>query len=170
MLVQELDELTLGSTRLVGDWSLGSFREELDSWETPDVVFGSNGLVVGLIGVHMSDDTIGFGSECSSNVLVCRLHILLVSNYSSSFTFPNILCSVHTVLSARSIGGMSVTYPWSSESDKDIFVVVQNDIVKVTGCDLDSSRRSRRLDLGFGTGFLGNAFMSAPALGHSGTN
>jgi len=65
---------------------------------------------------------------------------------------------------------MCETHPWSSESDKDIFVIIQDDIIKITGSDLDSSRRSRRLDLGLGTGFLSNASMSAPALGHSGTN
>jgi hypothetical protein len=74
-----LNELTFRSTRLVVDRSLGSLGEELDGRETPDVVPGCNGLVVGLIGVHVCDNTVGLGSECSSDVLVSRLHVLVVS-------------------------------------------------------------------------------------------
>jgi hypothetical protein len=74
-----LNELTFRSTRLVVDRSLGSLGEELDGRETPDVVLGCDGLVVGLIGVHVCDNTVGLGSECSSNILVSRLHVLVVS-------------------------------------------------------------------------------------------
>jgi hypothetical protein len=52
---------------------------------------------------------------------------------------------------------MNLTYPWSSESDQDILVIVQNDFVKVTSGNLDSSRRGWGLDLGFGTRLLSNA-------------
>jgi hypothetical protein len=74
-----LDELTFRSTRLVIDRSLGSLGEELDGRETPDVVLGCDGLVVGFICVHVCDNTVGLGSECPSDVLVSRLHVLVVS-------------------------------------------------------------------------------------------
>jgi hypothetical protein len=74
-----LNELTFRSTRLVVDRSLGSLGEELDGRETPDVVLRCDGLVVGFIGVHVCDNTVGLGSERSSDVLVSRLHVLVVS-------------------------------------------------------------------------------------------
>ena len=74
-----LDELTFRSTGLIVDRSLGSLREELNGRETPDVVLGCDGLVVGLISVHVCDNTVGLGSECSSDILVSRLHVLVIS-------------------------------------------------------------------------------------------
>jgi hypothetical protein len=74
-----LNKLTFRSTGFIIDRSLGSLGEELDGRETPDVVLGCDGLVVGLIGIHVCDNTVGLGSECSSDILVSGLHVLMVS-------------------------------------------------------------------------------------------
>jgi len=156
-----INELTLGSTDFIGDRSLGTLWEELDGGETPDVVFRGDGLVVGLIGVHVRNNTVGLGSECSGDVLISRLHVLVVSLPPSAQGQRSIPCSDHTIKSAWTNLRVTATYPWSSESNENILILVQNDIVKVACGNLDSGRRSRGLDLGFRSRFLSNASISS---------
>ena len=80
----DLNELTFGSTSLIWDWLARSTRKEFDSGETSDIVLVGDGLVVRLVSVHVSDDAVGFSSECPSDVFVCWLHVLVMSASSSS--------------------------------------------------------------------------------------
>jgi hypothetical protein len=49
------------------------------------------------------------------------------------------------------------TYPWSSESNQDVLVLIQYDLVKVGRGKLDSGGRCRGLDLGFDARLVGDA-------------
>jgi hypothetical protein len=149
--------LAFGSAGLVSDRCLGSLGEELDRRETPDIVLGSNRLVVGLVCVHVGDDTVGLRSERSSDILVCGLHVLVVSTLHCSARKGYTPCSDHTRYVSLMLHRVDrVTYPRSSEGNENILFFIQNDIVKVTSSDLNSSRRGRGLDLGLRTRFLRN--------------
>lgn len=123
-----LDELLLGPARAVLHGRLvRALGEELDRGERPHVVLARDRLVLRLVGVHLRDDAGGLGRKRPRNILVRRLHVL------------------------------AVAAPWRRERHEDVLVLVERNVVKVGGVELDSSGRSRRLDVGLDARLLRHA-------------
>lgn len=78
LLVQELDEISLGAAAVVVLGGGASLGEELDRRETGDAVLGSGLLAVGRIGINLGNRDLGLAGKGSGKLLPGRSEVLAV--------------------------------------------------------------------------------------------